>query len=48
VRRSVLGAYRVNGRGDISSTRFGAYRRTPTDLQFLGERQAPPAALKVP
>ena len=38
VRRSVLGEYRVLPGGDISTARFGAYRRDAQALDFLGLR----------
>jgi branched-chain amino acid transport system substrate-binding protein len=40
-RRSVIGPYRVLATGDVSPTRFGAYRRSATGLRYLGERPPP-------
>ena len=37
-RRSVLGPYRVVRGGDVSTVRFGAYRRDARSLTFLGPR----------
>jgi branched-chain amino acid transport system substrate-binding protein len=39
-RVSVIGPYRVLANGDISPTRFGAYRRSGAGLRYLGERVA--------
>jgi branched-chain amino acid transport system substrate-binding protein len=37
-RRSVIGDYGVLASGDVTSERFGAYRRSASALRFLGER----------
>jgi ABC-type branched-subunit amino acid transport system substrate-binding protein len=39
-RRSVIGDYRVLGNGEVSTTRFGAYRESAMGLRYLGERPA--------
>jgi branched-chain amino acid transport system substrate-binding protein len=39
-RVSVIGPYRVLATGDVSRTRFGAYRRSAAGLRYLGERRA--------
>ena len=39
-RRSVIGDYRVLATGDVSSARFGAYRRSSAELTYLGQRVA--------
>jgi hypothetical protein len=44
----VLGRYRVSASGDVSTSRFGGYRRTVTALEWAGLRPVPPAALKTP
>ena len=41
-RRSVIGNYGVLASGDVTSERFGAYRRSATALRFLGTRGTPP------
>jgi hypothetical protein len=40
----VLGDYRIMASGDVSTTRFGAYRRTASALSFQGIREAGSAA----
>jgi branched-chain amino acid transport system substrate-binding protein len=47
-RDSVLGRYRVSALGDVSTTRFGAYRRTPGGLVWGGSRSPPGAAMSRP
>jgi branched-chain amino acid transport system substrate-binding protein len=42
VRKSAIGDYRVLSSGDVSTARFGAYRRSATQLRYLGERGAAP------
>jgi branched-chain amino acid transport system substrate-binding protein len=37
-RRSVIGDYGVLASGDVSTTRFGAYRRSAAELRYLGQR----------
>jgi hypothetical protein len=36
----VIGDYGVLASGDVTSERFGAYRRSASSLRFLGERGA--------
>jgi branched-chain amino acid transport system substrate-binding protein len=43
-RTSVIGDYRVVAGGDVSTTRFGSYRRGPGGMSFAGIREAPPAS----
>jgi branched-chain amino acid transport system substrate-binding protein len=45
VRRSVLGAYRVLPGGDVSTSRFGAYRLCGDGLDYIGLR-GPDATLR--
>jgi hypothetical protein len=47
-RRSVIGPYGVDGRGDVSTTRFGGYRLDAGQLHFSGVREPPAATVKVP
>jgi branched-chain amino acid transport system substrate-binding protein len=47
-RESVLGRYRVLASGDVSTLRFGGYRRSATALIWAGARPVPAAALKTP
>jgi branched-chain amino acid transport system substrate-binding protein len=47
-RDSVLGRYRVSASGDVSTTRFGGFRRTASGLIWAGFRAAPAAALNRP
>jgi branched-chain amino acid transport system substrate-binding protein len=42
LRRSPIGDYRVLPTGDVSTARFGAYRRSPGQLRYLGQRLAAP------
>jgi branched-chain amino acid transport system substrate-binding protein len=37
-RRSVIGGYGVLASGDVTTDRFGAYRRSASALRFLGQR----------
>jgi hypothetical protein len=39
-RVSVIGPYSVLATGDVSTTRFGAYRRSAAGFRFLGTRRA--------
>jgi ABC-type branched-subunit amino acid transport system substrate-binding protein len=39
-RRSAIGDYRVLPSGETSTARFGAYRRSATELRYLGQRMA--------
>jgi len=42
VRQSVLGNYRVLTRGDVSTVRFGAYKRADESLSYEGIRKPGP------
>jgi hypothetical protein len=42
LRRSPIGDYRVLPTGDVSTARFGAYRRSAGQLRYLGQRLAAP------
>jgi branched-chain amino acid transport system substrate-binding protein len=37
-RRSVIGDYGVLATGDVTTARFGAYRRSATEFRYLGQR----------
>ncbi len=47
-RESVLGRYRISAAGDVSTTRFGGYRRTGARLAWEGVRAVPGAAMTRP
>jgi branched-chain amino acid transport system substrate-binding protein len=47
-RNSVIGRYGVDGRGDVSTTRFGGYRLAAGRLVSTGVREPPAASLKLP
>jgi branched-chain amino acid transport system substrate-binding protein len=41
-RRSAIGDYRVLANGDVTTARFGAYRRSATQLRYLRARKTAP------
>ncbi len=47
-RRSVIGRYGTDGRGDVSTTRFGGYRLDGRRQVFTGVREPPAGAIKRP
>src|SRR4051812_3509208 len=47
-RKSLIGAYGTDGRGDVSTTRFGGYRMDAGRLEFSGVREPPGAAVRLP
>lgn len=47
-RESVLGRYRISAMGDVSTTRFGGYRRSAAGFAWVGVRTPPAAALNRP
>ena len=48
LRESAVGPYRVSVAGDISTPRFGGWRRSSAGLEWLGARPVPPTALNRP
>ena len=47
-RNSVIGRYGTDGRGDVSTTRFGGYRLAAGQPEFSGVREPPGAGVKLP
>jgi branched-chain amino acid transport system substrate-binding protein len=47
-RASAIGRYRISPSGEVSTVRFGAYRRTSDRLAWLGARTPPAGAISSP